>query len=104
MRERPAGQLIGRELYYLPEEFGHAQGSSLSKGRDPGSADKRMLSGLLAREAALRQGSATRRDLFGGDRDAQVHKSDVGNLISKSISEYIDRHGVAALADRGEQL
>ena len=102
MRERSAGQLIGRELYYLPDQLEQSHGSLLSKDayRDPGLADKRVLGSLLAREAALRQGSATRRGLFGEERDIQVQKSDVGNLISKSISEYIDRHGVAALADR----
>ena len=107
VRERSAGQLIGRELYYLPEGLSHldqSHGSLLSKDafREPGSTEKRALGSLLAREAALRQGSAARRDLFGVERDTHGQKSDVGNLISKSLSEYIDRHGVAALADIGQ--
>lgn len=101
VRERPIGQLIGRELYYLPDGQGHLEQSLGS----PLQADKRAFGSVLAREAALRQGSGPRRELFtpSGDREDQRHKqSEVGNLISKSLSEYIDRHGVAALGSLGQ--
>ena len=93
---RTAGPLAGRELNYLPEW-------QLEDNLRTREADKRVIGSILAREAALRQATSAKRTLFSPSEETDGNKqSDVTHLISKSLSEYVDRHGVEGLSNLGQ--
>ena len=102
--DRSSGPLLGRDAYNWPEgQLEQSPGNVFTRDlyREPSSVEKRALGNLLAREAALKQAGSTRRELFSPSTAYGGVQSEVGNLISKSLSEYIDRHGVAGLTSHG---
>ena len=103
---RHPGTLVGRELYYLPDrQLEQTRDGLLRRDefRDPVNVDKRAIGGLLAREAAMRQGLGPKRELFSTSTERETQRqSEVVNLINKSLSEYIDRHGVEGLSSVGQ--